>query len=169
MYFCTILPKWLDDYCLDLAICRIVPFVFFFIHYPWLLHFIRSSKIGKCFFLRRGGSIVSIRCNRAITGLRKIFENLRKFRTNEKLAQMLYIYHNYTLFSCFIFLMSFFTHVFAQTFQSEHLIAPNKFAFRKSGKKGMFNCFCSQVLSNYCYTPSPCVLIRPPDASMKIA
>ena len=54
---------------------------------------------------------VSKSFNHEITQLRKIFENMRKFRINEHqpvtLAYMLYIYHNLTMFCCFKFLMSF--------------------------------------------------------------
>ena len=51
------------------------------------------------------GCRVSKSCNHAITQVRVIFENMRKFvlmnANQEKLAQMLYIYHNLTMFSSF--------------------------------------------------------------------
>ena len=51
----------------------------------------------------------------------------------EKLAQLLYIYHNLTMFSNFTSFYVNFTHVFVQNFQSEHFDCANKLAFRKSG------------------------------------
>ena len=52
----------------------------------------------------------------------RICENLSLMNVNqEKLAQMLYIFNNLTMFSSFTcFIMSFVTHVSAQDFQSEH-------------------------------------------------
>ena len=81
---------------------------------------------------------VSKSCNHAITRLRKIFENLRKFWTNERETKKNGT--NFIYLSQFdqAFLVShvfdgFFTHASAQNVQSEHFDCAKEFAFRKSG------------------------------------
>ena len=74
---------------------------------------------------------VSKSCNHAITWLRKIFKNLRKFSANEReTGKTITIWQGLSSFTCF---MSFLLHVFAQNFQSDHIDCAKEFAFRKSG------------------------------------
>ena len=79
---------------------------------------------------------VSKSYNHAIRQLHKLFENLRKFRTNARQpgktgTNVVYLPLFNNIFQFHMFLMSFFTYVSAQNFQSDNFDCTNKFAFRK--------------------------------------
>ena len=86
---------------------------------------------------------VSKSCNHAITWLRKIFENLRKFwnnarKTRKNSTNFIYLSKFDEAFLVSQVFMSFLTHVSAQNVQSEHFDCAKEFAFRQSDLSYLF-------------------------------